>query len=69
MGERRSTYTVLVGKSERKRPLVNLSIDGRIIFKWIWDGKGGEVMDWIDLALDRDMWWDVVNAVMNLCEP
>jgi hypothetical protein len=23
-------------------------------------------MDWIDLAQDRDRWWVVVNAVMNL---
>jgi hypothetical protein len=23
-------------------------------------------MDWIDMAQDRDRWWAVVNAVMNL---
>jgi hypothetical protein len=23
-------------------------------------------MDWIDVAQDRDRWWDLVNAVMNL---
>jgi hypothetical protein len=26
-------------------------------------------MDWIDLAYDRDRWWVLVNAVMNLCVP
>ena len=24
------------------------------------------VMDWIDVVQDRDRWWAVVNAVMNL---
>jgi hypothetical protein len=23
-------------------------------------------MNWIELAQDRDMWWELVNAVMNL---
>jgi hypothetical protein len=23
-------------------------------------------MDWIDLALYRDVWWAVVNAIMNI---
>ena len=25
--------------------------------------------DWIDLAQDRDAWWELVNAVMNLRIP
>jgi hypothetical protein len=28
-----------------------------------------EDKDWIDVAEDRDMWWAVVNAVMNLRVP
>jgi hypothetical protein len=27
---------------------------------------GWGYMDWMDLAQDRDRWWTVVNAVMNL---
>jgi hypothetical protein len=30
---------------------------------------GGGVMDWIDLAQDRDQWRAVVNTVMNLWVP
>jgi hypothetical protein len=30
-------------------------------------GWGG--MDWIDMARDRDRWWAVVSAVMNLRVP
>jgi hypothetical protein len=39
-------------------------IDGRII-KWIFEMLHVG-MDWIDLSHDRDRWWAVVNAVMNL---
>jgi hypothetical protein len=45
--------------------LESLGLNGRIILKEIsekWEGG----IDWIDLALDRDRWRAVVNAVMNL---
>jgi hypothetical protein len=48
--------------------LKDLSIDGRLILKWIskqWDGG----MDWIDLAEGRSRLQAVVNAVMNLWVP
>jgi hypothetical protein len=67
MGERRGAYRALVGKPEGRRPLGRprrrcegkTKIDLRREVGW-----GG--MDWINLALDRDRWRALVNAVMNL---
>jgi hypothetical protein len=66
MGEGRNMYRVLVGKPEGKRPLERprriwenrIKMDLREI-----DWRG---VEWIYLAQDRDRWWAVVNAVMNL---
>jgi len=45
--------------------LEDLSIDERIILKWIFKELDGG-MDWIDVAQDRSRWRAAVNAVMNL---
>ena len=44
-------------------------IDGRIILKWIFRKWYVGVLDWIELAEDRDRWRVLVNAVMNLRVP
>jgi hypothetical protein len=55
-----------VGKPEGKRPLgrprrrwdVNIKMDLQEVGCW--------VMDWIDLAQDRDRWRAHLNAIINL---
>jgi len=55
-----------VGKPEGERPLVEPR------HKWEDDIKkyvkeiDWDVMDWINVAQDRNKWWHVVNLVVNL---
>ena len=44
-------------------------VDGRIILKLIFEKLDGGGIDWIDLAQNRNRWWAVVNAVINLRIP
>ena len=69
MGEESGAYRVLVRKPEGKRPL------GRPRRRWV-DNIGMDVqevgcgyVDWIGLAQERDRWWTLVSAVMNLRVP
>jgi len=40
-------------------------VDGKIILRWIFR-KWDVGYDWNHLAQDRDRWWALVRAVMNL---
>jgi hypothetical protein len=66
MGEERGVNRVLLGKPEGKRPL------GRPRHRWednimveLQQVECGGI-DWIGLVQDRERWWGLANAVMNL---
>jgi hypothetical protein len=68
-GENIGVYRVLVGKPEGNKPL------GRPRRRWEENIKidlqevGSSGMERIDVAQDRDRWWALLNAVMNLRVP
>jgi hypothetical protein len=62
-------YRDLVGEPERKRPLGRRRPRWEINIKMDLQEVGFGVMDWIELAQDRDKRWALVNTVMNLRVP
>jgi hypothetical protein len=62
-------YRLLVGKPEGKR------LQGRPKCRWVDNimmnqrEKGWGVMEWTDLAQDRNMWRALVHTVMNFKVP
>jgi len=69
MGERRGVYKVAVGKPEGKRPRGRPRRRWEDNIKMDFQEVGYGVMDWIELARDKDWWRALVNAVMNLRVP
>jgi hypothetical protein len=68
-GVKRNAYRILVGKPEGKRPR------GRPRRRWVNNIKldlremGWGVVDWINLAQNRNQCRPLVNTVMNLRVP
>jgi hypothetical protein len=59
----------LVGKPEGKRSLGRLELRWEDNIRMDLRDIGLEVVDWIHLAQDSDLWWALVNVVLNLWVP
>jgi len=66
---RRGLYSVLVGKPEGKRTLRRSRRRWEDNIKMDLQEVGCGVMDWIELAQDRNRWRALMNAVINLLFP
>jgi len=65
---RREETGFWLGNLRERDHLEDAGVDGRIILRLIFRKRCGG-MERIDLAQDRDRWWALVNAVMNLRVP
>jgi hypothetical protein len=65
MCEGRGVYRVLVGNPGGMRPLGRSRRRWEDIIKIDLQEVGCRVMDWIELAQDRDRWRALVKEVMN----
>jgi hypothetical protein len=66
MRDRRDAYRIFMRRHDGKRPLRRPRCKWDSI-KTDRQEVGWKGMDWIYLALDRDRWQALVNAVMSLC--
>jgi hypothetical protein len=68
-GDSRDAHRDLVKKPEGKRPVGRPKLRWEDNIKMDFQEVGCEGMDWIDLLQDRDRWWALVIAVLNLRGP
>jgi hypothetical protein len=66
MGEGRGAYRILVGRPEGRRPLGRPRCRWEDIIKMDLQVVEWEVVDWIEMAQDRDRRRALVYALMNL---
>jgi hypothetical protein len=66
MREGRNVYRVLVGNPKVKRPLERPRRRWEDGIKMDLREIGWVGVQWIHLAQDRDLWWAVLNAEVNL---
>ena len=66
MEEGRGVYTILVRKPDGKKSFGRPGGTWEDNIKTDLQELESGCMDWIDLAQNRDRWWALVNAVMNL---
>jgi hypothetical protein len=69
IGESRCAHKVLVGRPDGKNPLGKRMRGWKNNIKMDFQEVGWGGMDWTDLAQDRDRWWALVSAEMNLRIP
>jgi hypothetical protein len=65
-GEESEGYKVLLGKPKGKRPLERPRCRWEDGIRMDLRESGWGSVEWIQWAQDRDQWWTLVNAVMNL---
>jgi hypothetical protein len=68
-GEKRNSCKLLVGMSERKRPVGRPRRRRVDNIKMGLGEVGWDGLDWVCMAQSRDQWWALVNKIMNLRAP
>jgi hypothetical protein len=69
VGEDKGVHRMLVGKSDRKRPLGRPRRRWEDNIKMDLEAVGGGRGDWMELAQDRDRWRALVSTVKNFQVP